>query len=87
MQLFVERGDAVMVVQHQAVDELVADGGLQLAQAAQVLGAHSGRGFDLNANDPPAPVFDHQVHLILVFGAKVGKTQPLLGPGGDFEHF
>lgn len=67
-----------MVVQHQTVDKLVAHRRLQLAQAAQVLGAHGGRGFDLNANDPAAPVFYDQVRLVLVFGTKVGDTQPLV---------
>ena len=56
MQLFTEGRYPVVIVQHDAVDEAVADRLLQLAQPAQILLAHGGRRLDLDADDPAAPV-------------------------------
>ena len=51
MQLFAKRDDAVVVVQHQALHKLVANGILQLAQATQVGAAHGGGCLDLDSDD------------------------------------
>ena len=71
MQLCVKRCDAVMVMQHKSMHKLVADCGLQLAQPSQIGVAHRGRCFDFNAHHTPLWVFNHQVHFVLVFAAKV----------------
>ena len=80
VQFFVNRCDAVVVVQHQALHEFVSYGGLQLAQAAQVWHTHGGRCLDFNADDASALILNDQVHLVLLFGSEVRDAQPLIQP-------
>src|ERR1700724_1615863 len=54
-------------IQHKSRDEVVAQSLRQVMEAAEVLLAHGGSGFDLDADYLARPAFQHGVDLDLVF--------------------
>ena len=68
-------------VEHDPGTEPVAEPVGQVAQAAEVLGADSLCGLDLNADHGTGCVLQHHVHLHLVAVTVVEELHGLFGPG------
>ena len=74
-----------MVVQDQAEGEALADGSREAGQAGEISAGDRRRRLYLDPDDPPEPVFDHDVYLVAFLVSEVREGVPIIAPARELQ--